>query len=249
MTLLYYTNGFIIKSIAVKRYIATVGFSLESANVVGYAQSGLRSGSKGIGACFAPMSGTNVNLQDLKVVGYEGENADTVNVQILDSLGRTVKTYFWADLPDDDIYGWLDESEEIPEDVEFAMGEGLYFVSSEDGLSLQTAGAVPSADIAVALRNGSKMVANPMPTIINLQDIVIGGYEGENADCVNLQILDSLGRTVKTYFWADLPDDDIYGWLDEAEEIPEDVEINAGEGLYIVSAEAGLTINFPAPTL
>ena len=38
--------------------IATVGLSLESANVVGYSEVGLRLGSKGAGACFVNIDQT-----------------------------------------------------------------------------------------------------------------------------------------------------------------------------------------------
>lgn len=62
-----------------KRYCATVGFSLESANVVGYSSTTLRLGNKGAGACFETVNGGNViNLQDIKVSGYEESSEEEV---------------------------------------------------------------------------------------------------------------------------------------------------------------------------
>ena len=57
-------------------YIATVGFSLESANVVGYGQTGLLSGgqAKGVGASFLNVSGDSLTLGDIKIVGYNEED-------------------------------------------------------------------------------------------------------------------------------------------------------------------------------
>lgn len=218
-------------------------------NVVGYSTTELRNGFIGKGACFVPVSGTNINLQDIKVVGYEGETADAVTIQTLDRLGRTVDKYFFADLPDDEIYGWLNLDEEIPEDVEFAPGAGLWVSSDDPTLSLQFAGQVPTSDIMVALRSGFTMVANATPVSVNLQSIGVVGYEGETADAVSIQTLDRLGRTVDKYFFADLPDDDIYGWLNLDEEIPEDVEFSAGEGLWVSSADAAYSIVIPGVTI
>ena len=214
---------------------------------MGYAQSGLRSGFSARGASFIPVGGGNYNLQDIAVSGYEGENADTVNLQLLDSMGYTVATYYWADLPDDDIKGWLDADEEIPSDVTFSAGDGFWVDSTDATLKLQTAGAVSSEDVSVGLRNGFRMISNPMPSSINLQDILVTGYEGENADTVNIQILDSMGYTVATYYWADLPDDGIVGWLDADEELPDDVEFSAGDALWVNSTDASLSLVFPSP--
>lgn len=213
--------------------------------VVGYSTGDLRDGFTAAGAQFVTVSETGINLQDIKVVGYKGENADTVNIQILDRMGKTVTTYYWADLPEDDIYGWLDDLEEIPEDVVFQPGTGLWIFSSDDSLGVQTAGQVPTKDTTINLRNGFTMVANPTPVAINLQDIVVSGYEGENADTVNIQILDRMGKTITTYYWADLPDDDIYGWLDDMEEIPEDVTFDPGAALWIFSSDATLSVTIP----
>ncbi len=226
-----------------------MSFGVESANVVGYAQTPLIAGFSAQGAMFVPVTGSSINLQDIKVVGYEGENADTVNLQTLDAQGKLVDQYFWADLPDDEIYGWLNADEEIPTDVEFAPGTGLWVYSADSTLSLQTAGQVPTTDIAITLRSGFTMIANGTPTSINLQDIVVSGYEGENADTVNVQTLDAQGKLVDQYFWADLPDDEIYGWLNADEEIPDDIEFSSGSGLWVYSADATLSIVIPGVTL
>ena len=215
--------------------------------LVGYAQAGLRSGFTARGASFIPVGGGSYNLQDIVVSGYEGENADTVNLQLLDTMGYTAETYYWADLPDDGITGWLNADEEIPTDVVFGAGDGFWVNSADATLKLQTAGAVSKADVAVDLRNGFRMIANPMPSEINLQDITVTGYEGENADTVNIQILDTMGYTVATYYWADLPDDGIVGWLNADEELPDDVVFDAGDALWVNSTDASLQLVFPSP--
>lgn len=221
--------------------------AIESQNIVGYAQSPLLEGFAARGASFIPVSGGEYNLQDIVVTGYTGENVDTVNIQLLDTLGNTVATYYWADLPDDGITGWLDEAEELPQDVTLKPGDGLWINSTDASLSIQTSGQVSAADVSVVLEDGFKMVANPVPASINLQDITVTGYTGENADTVNIQLLDELGNTSTTYYWADLPDDEITGWLDAAEEKPMDVTFDAGTALWIYSADSSLSVLFPTP--
>ena len=214
-------------------------------NVVGYQTVELENGFAGKGATFVPVTGTKINLQDIKVTGYEGETADEIQIQILDTLGRTTTQYFFADLPDDDIYGWLDANEEIPQNVEFAPGAGLWVKSANNSLALQFAGQVPTSDISVSLREGFTMVANATPIALNLQGIGVAGYEGEIADAVQIQTLDTLGRTVDQYFFADLPDDDIFGWLDANEDIPENITFKPGMGLWVKSNDASLSLVIP----
>lgn len=49
---------------------------MESANVVGYGQTGLLSGgqAKGVGASFLNVSGDSLTLGDIKIVGYNEED-------------------------------------------------------------------------------------------------------------------------------------------------------------------------------
>ena len=164
-------------------------------------------------------------------------------IQILDDLGRTTSTYFWADLPDDEIYGWLDE-EDNPAEVIFQPGDGLWIFSADPSFKIQSAGQVPTTDIAVVLRENFKMVVNNTPVAVDIQDIVVSGYEGETAGDVMIQVLDTLGRTTATYFWCDLPEDEIYGWLDEQDN-PAEVEITAGEAMWVFAPNSDYVITIP----
>ena len=53
--------------------MATVGFGLESANIVGYATGSTTSGNKIMGAQFSAVSGEAIDLNTIKVVGYDLE--------------------------------------------------------------------------------------------------------------------------------------------------------------------------------
>ena len=237
-------------------YIATVGLSLESANVVGYSEVGLRFGAKGVGSCFVSVDTTKpINLQDLKATGYdveEGYADEGISLQTLDEAGRTTASYYWYDSAEDEMYGWYDDEGEYVEGVTFATGEGLYARAPDATFSLQSAGQVPTSGITVSLRFGAKIVVNPTPVGIDLQSITITGYDPEEGyadEGVSVQTLDEAGRTIASYYWYDSDDDGMYGWYDDEGELVEGFEVAAGESLYARAPDTSFSIVFPGVTL
>ena len=237
---------------------AGLAFGLESANVVGYDQTGLRFGSKGAGASFVPVNGaTAINMQDIKVVGYdveEGTEGD-VTAQTLDQFGRDTATYEWYDVVDgeDVYYGWYDSDFELVEDLTVLPGEGFYVRAPDTSYKFQSAGQVPVADIAVQLRFGSKLVVNPTPVTLDFQATWITGYddeEGTEGD-VTAQTLDQFGRDTATYEWYDVVDgeDVYYGWYDSNFELVENLTLMPGESLYVRAPDTSYYMNFPGVTL
>lgn len=65
--------------------MATVGFGLESANVVGYNGAALRGGNQaaGAGASFVNVDETDLTLGNLKVVGYNAEDGRISNFAVI----------------------------------------------------------------------------------------------------------------------------------------------------------------------
>ena len=120
--------------------------ALESANVVGYDAITLRSGAKPAGAAFVPVSGSTIDLQTLKVTGYNAEDGygdGDVYVQTLDPYGRTLKTFTWVDVaadPDDpdavDLYGWYDNDNDELGELDLAAGDGLYAYGPNTSFSI-----------------------------------------------------------------------------------------------------------------
>ena len=97
---------------------------------VGYDQTTLREGFKGAGASFVSVGGGDIDLVDLKVVGYEEEGIcdASVQCQFLDKDGYGGETYFWYDIPGE-LYGWLDGSDtpvaEYEEGDRVILGAGI----------------------------------------------------------------------------------------------------------------------------
>jgi len=120
--------------------IATVGLSLESANVVGYSEVGLRAGSKGVGGCFATITTSGVDLSKVTVTGYNTEDGseDEVYAQTLDAQGKLVDLYNWIDVSYEEegetitLYGWMNADGDLIEDetVDVKAGEALWVNST-----------------------------------------------------------------------------------------------------------------------
>jgi hypothetical protein len=96
-----------------------------------------------MGAQFNTVSGEGIDLNSIKVVGYDPEEGTEgeVKVQSLDNLGKGGMTYFFYDLPGE-LYGWLDSYDEAVEDgsVMVKPGEGLWVSSPNDSFQLEIPG-------------------------------------------------------------------------------------------------------------
>ena len=225
---------------------------------MGYDQTGLRFGNKGAGACFVPVDGAaTINLQDLKVTGYDTEEGseEEVTAMTLDAAGRTLATYYWYDVTDgeDVFYGWYDDNGDLVDGVSVAPGEGLYVGAPSAEFSLQSAGQVPTSDIAVQLRFGNKHAVNPTPVALDIQGVWISGYDTEEGseEEVTAMSLDAAGRTLATYYWYDVTDgeDVYYGWFDDNGDLVENVTIAPGTSFYFGAPSTSFYVNFPGVAL
>ncbi len=151
-------------------------------------------------------------------------------------------------------YGWYDEDMNEYNDLALVPGEGLWVYSPSTDFQIQSAGAVPSTSIAVALRGGNqaKLVVNPMPTTITLGDVKVDGYakaDGYADFEIQAKQLDGYGRGGTTYFWSDFEEegDVYYGWYDEDMNDYNDVEVAAGDSLWIYSPSTDYSVVFPTP--
>ena len=233
--------------------------------VVGYGPSGLQESGLTVGGSFVPVDGSSkVDLTDLEVKGYmeeEGYCDGLVYVQTLDEFGRTVATYTWMDDGmggEGEFYGWYADGAETPIEkgtVTFQPGEGIWSYSQRNGLTIQSAGEVPTkADIVVTLQESGLSVANPTPVTVDLTDTYITGYMEDEGYCdglVYFQTLDEFGRTVATYTWMDDGmggEGEFYGWYADGAETPIEkgtVTVKPGEGLWTYSQRDGLYFNWP----
>jgi len=229
--------------------VATCGaaFAVESANIVGYAQSDLDDdgGSVIVTPQFMGI-GTTGGVIDLQSIKCNEEAEDLVTLMTLDNLGYTVDTYYWS--TDKGEFCWLDgDTMKKAVNVEFAPGQAFWVQSDDVGNVFQSAGQVNTSDIVVELDDdgGSVIAGNATPVTIDLQDIVC---EEEAEDLVTLMTLDNLGYTIDTYYWS--TDKGEYCWLDgDTMKKAVNVEFAPGQAFWIQSDDAGFTITFPGVEL
>jgi len=228
---------------------------------VGYDTLGLRGGNqaKGVGASFIPVNESGLTLGDIKIVGYdttEGYADFEIQAKQLDGAGRGGTAYCWCDFEEegDVYYGWYDEDMNEYNDLALVPGEGLWIYSPSTAIQIQSAGAVPNTDIAVTLRGGNqaKLVVNPMPTTVTLGDVLVVGYdttEGYADFEIQAKQLDGAGRGGTAYCWCDFEEegDVYYGWYDEDMNEYNDLEIVAGDSLWIYSPSTAYSVVFPTP--
>ena len=200
-----------------------------------------------------------MTLADLTVTGYdttEGYADFGIVAKKLDGFGVGGTEYCWCDFEEDgETYkGWYDGDMNEYNDVELAPGEGLWIYSPSTDFKIQSSGAVPKTSIAVALRGGgqAKMVANPMPTTLTLSQITVSGYNTEDgyADFgIVAKKLNGFGVGGTEYCWCDFEEDGdtYYGWFDGDMNEYNDIEVAAGEGLWIYSPSTSFSVVFPSP--
>ena len=211
---------------------------------VGYAQSTLDNdyGAVMTGAQFLNCGSTEaIALADIKPTAATMSAEDlagSIEIQTLDNAGYTVDSYVWNGA------GW-----EGDDNTTFAPGTGLWVfnqVGDADVVSIQTAGKVGTADVAVTLDSdyGAVGIVNPFPVKVALADLVpeCGTMTAaELAGCIEIQTLDNAGYTVDSYVWNG------EGW-----EGDDNTEFAAGAGLWVfnqIGDAAEVTLRIPAPEL
>ena len=127
---------------------ATVGFSLESANIVGYSTTALQAGFKAAGASFISIGKDGCNLSEIIPTGFD-KTTGGVQIQLLNNAGVTTTTYKYykggrGTYATD---GWYDGTTLITaeKDVTFAPGDGLW-VYGADGYTITFSVGAASAE-------------------------------------------------------------------------------------------------------
>ena len=131
--------------------------------------------------------------------------------------------------------------------VTFKAGQAFWVDAPNEFYAIQSAGQVPMSDVAVTLRTGRMMVGNVTPVDVDLIDISVQGYDEVAEGECSVQILDKYGRGLDSFFWYDLPDDNLYGWLDGSDEPLEEgtLVLKPGEALWVDAPNSTYSLVFP----
>lgn len=233
--------------------------SIESANIVGYMQTELPSTGLSVGASFVPVAGEAIDLCDISVTGYKTESYADVQIQTLTGSGATDRTFEWYEYGEGEekVCGWFEYVDEDyvqleKGDVLLTPGEGLWSVTMAEGLSLQSAGQVPTFDIAIKLPSTGLTLANPSPVVVDLTACYVSGYKDETYADVQVQTLTGSGATDRTFEWYEYGEGEDYvcGWFEYVDEdyVPlenGDVTIAPGAGVWSVTMAEGLSFVWP----
>lgn len=246
------------KLIAIAALAVTgVAFSIESQNVVGYQNADIAElTSLGIPS-FAPVAGTtDINIQDLKVVG-EGIPGGAVQIQTLTSGGVTDLIFFWIPAEEAEGYGmseagWLDMNTGMAADKIFAQGEAFVFANEFGaGAKILYSGAVLPGATIVPIPELTSVSGNMTPSAFDIQAFIVEG-EGIPGGAIQMQTLTSGGATDLIFFWIPAEEAEGYGmseagWLDMNTGAAAEHEFLAAEG-FVLSNDfgSGATLKIPS---
>ena len=215
-----------------------------SQNIVGYAKGNLCNGATLATAQFQKVGGEGFSLFNIKPSTYG------TSLYQVDSFGFPQTSYLWTDCggPDWDTPDvWVNfDTNEFVEDVPFNDGDALFISGSATTDTIQTSGQVGEKEVKVMLCNGATLAGNPFPVAVKVNDLIASTYG------TSLYKVDSFGFPQTSYLWTDCggPDWDTPDvWVDEDNNIVENVKVAAGEGLLVAATSDEQFLVIPAPEL
>ena len=238
-------------------FCATVGLSLESANIVGYQNKAVRKNLSQQVCTFDAVGGGGLELAKLIPADADGEyiGDGEINIQFKSALGalEAAYAYYGTDEYDDDCpAGWYNEkTDELIADFVFNPCEGFQ-VSAGTACVFQYAGEVNMAETFVPFRKNLSMQGNIRPTTVDIQTILPVDGDDETAEYIgdgeiNIQFASPLGalEVAYAYYGEDEYDDDCpAGWYNEKTDELAVYTFEAGEGFKISAGTAGF-LRFP----
>ena len=161
-----------------------------------------------------------------------------------------------------DFYGWYANGITPPADVSLTAGQAVWlYVPTGANVAFTMSGEVPAGDIYLALNQNNTAVCNPQPATISLQSVTpvaASGYSVPNGEtvstesCLYLQKLTPAGATDGSIlYWRDgtfkqgKKTVDFHGWYASGATAAASVTLTPGEGLWVFSPTAGLSLTFP----
>ena len=115
-------------------------------------------------------------------------------------------------------------------------------------MSLTDAGQVNTTDVTITLRVGNTAIGNMMAVDYPIADIEVGNVGELINGEINFESLDVYGRSVEGSAYQYLGYEGMTGWYDG--EFAEATDSLApGQGIWLATEAAGVTLKFYAPDL
>jgi hypothetical protein len=226
-------------------YCATVGFGLESANVVGYQANAVPNGYSMITPCFVNVDGTDYNIDNFLLNGVEDTMA-TVQVVNEDGSWGTMGFWFNEYKPDNLPAGWFtDMTGMTPANISLKPGQAVFFNAKATGASAQSAGQVPGI-ITMDLPNGYSMIGNASSVPVAIDDIKLIGVDDTMA---TVQVVNPDGSWGTMGFWFNeyVPDNLPSGWFtDMTGMTPANITLEPGQAVFFNTKATGAKAVIPS---
>lgn len=229
----------------IKTLCATVGFGLESANVVGYQANAVPNGYSMITPCFVNVDGTDYNIDNFLLNGVEDTMA-TVQVVNEDGSWGANGVWFNAYEPDNLPAGWFtDTSGLTPANITLKPGQAVFFNTKATGASAQSAGQVPDI-ITMDIPNGYSMIGNASAVPVAIDDIKLIGVEDTMA---TVQVVNPDGSWGANGVWFNEyePDNLPSGWFTDTTGLTSaNITLAPGQAVFFNAKATGAKAVIPS---
>ena len=230
-----------------KKYCATVGFSLESANVVGYNES--KSSEAGfllIAPQFKNVGSDDFSIQNIKLGEGATSWSDFLQVVDADAVGQEIYYYASADESGFEADGWLSADMSALADVSLAPGQSaLLYTEAESTYS--DVGEVSKVSSVTPSVAGFNILGNNTPVDLNVQEITLG--EGATSWSDFIQFLDEQAVGLADIYYYATADESGFaadGWLSADMSSLANFDIPAGKGFLLYTEAADVNITIPS---
>ena len=231
---------------------AAVTFGIESANIVGYQQTGIREAYSLKVASFDQVGVDGLSIQCLIPIAEEGLaiGGGVFDLQTLDDVGAMSEQFYYMTKADDGVPqdGWYNDDGETLATKVFKRGEGfMYNNSIGAAASLQISGQVNKSEVLVEACESYSLIGNIRPCKISIQDMLPVAEEGLaiGGGVFDLQTLDDVGAMEQQFYYMTKADDGMPkdGWYNDDGETFATKEFEPAEGFMFnnsTGAKAGL---------
>lgn len=235
--------------------VGTVAMAdIVSSSVVGYkTDATMKQGNTLVSPSFISVGGTSASLNDM-TPGNIGEYVNgEINFESLDQYGRSVEGSSYQYLGYEGMTGWYD-GEFGEADKTFDPCEAVWMaLPGEEGVetspvTLTDAGQVNTTDVTVTLRAGNTAIGNMMAIDYPIADIEVGNIGEQINGEINFESLDVYGRSVEGSAFQYLGYEGMTGWYD-GEFNEATTSLAPGQGIWLATNAAGVTLKFYAPDL
>ena len=200
---------------------------------------------------FVNVAGGEYDIDNLQVVGVDDTGA---NIQVMDAAGAWTGMYYWFnEFTDPDTgtvfpAGWMDFDGTASSGVTLKPGDAVFFNTSTEGASVQSAGQVPGS-ITNEVAVGFTMVGNGSPVAIDVDKFEVLGVDDTGA---NIQVMNAAGAWTGMYYWFnEFTDPDTgtvfpAGWMDFDGTASAGITLQPGDSVFFNTSTTGAKVVIPS---